>query len=106
MKRKHNTDIIYNDFEWSKEKAEENLKKHRIAFEEAATVFDDPFFIIFKDPEHSFREQRFIIIGLSDKLHYLFVCFAERENRTRIISARELTVKERKDYENKRQKFQ
>lgn len=105
MKRERNTDIIYNDFEWSKQKAAANLKKHKIAFEEATTVFDDPFFIIFKDPDHSFREQRFIIIGVSDKLRYLFVCFAVRENRTRIISARELTVKERKDYENKRQKF-
>jgi uncharacterized protein len=105
VKRERNTDIIYNDFEWSKEKAAENLKKHEIAFEEAVTVFDDAFFIIFKDPEHSVREQRFIIIGISDKLRHLFICFAERESRTRIISARELTFKERKDYENKRQKF-
>lgn len=105
MKRKQNTDVIFNDFEWNKEKAEENFKKHKITFEEAATIFDDPFFIIFNDPEHSFRERRFIIIGLSDKLHYLFVSFAERESRTRIISARELTANERNDYENKRQKF-
>ncbi len=105
MKRNHETDVIYNDFEWDKEKAEENFKKHTVTFEEAAAVFDDPFFIIFKDPEHSFRERRFIIIGMSDKLRYLFVSFAERESRTRIISARELTAKERKDYENKRQKF-
>lgn len=105
MKRKDNASIIYNDFDWDKEKAEANLKKHQVAFEEATTVFGDPFFIIFKDPDHSFRERRFIIIGVSDKLRYLFVCFAERENRNRIISAGELTAKERKDYENKGQKF-
>ncbi|HEX8735701.1 MAG TPA: BrnT family toxin [Pyrinomonadaceae bacterium] len=105
MKRKNNTDVIFNGFEWNKEKGNENFKKHKITFEEAATVFDDPFFIVFKDPQHSFREQRFIIIGLSDNLRYLFVSFAERASRARIISARELTAKERKDYENKRQKF-
>lgn len=105
MKRKDNTDVFFNGFEWNKEKADENFKKHKITFEEAATAFDDPFFIVFKDPAYSFREQRFIIIGLSDKLRYLFVSFTERESRTRIISARELTAKERKDYENKRQKF-
>jgi uncharacterized DUF497 family protein len=105
VKRKHDTDVIYNDFEWNRQKAEENFKKHKVTFEEAVTVFADPFFIIFKDPAHSFRERRFIIIGLSDKLRYLFVSFAERASRTRLISARELTAKERKDYENKRQKF-
>jgi uncharacterized protein len=105
VKRKDDTDVISNGFEWNKEKADENFKKHKITFEEAATVFDEPFFIVFKDPQHSSREQRFIIIGLSDRFRYLFVSFAERESRTRIISARELTAKERKDYENKRQKF-
>jgi len=105
VKRKHETDVIYNDFEWNEDKAEKNFRKHNVAFEEAATIFDDPFFIIFKDPAHSFRELRFIIIGMSDKLRPLFVSFVEQESRTRIISARELTAKERKDYENKRQPF-
>lgn len=105
MKRKHETDVIYNDFEWNEEKAEKNFKKHKVTFEEAAAIFDDPFFIIFKAPKHSFQEPRFIIIGMSDKLRPLFVSFVERDSRTRIISARELTAKERKDYENKRQPF-
>lgn len=95
------SDIIFKDFEWNGQKAEINLQNHRISFEEATTVFADQFFVIFKDSEHSEGEQRFIIIGVSDKLNYLFVSFTERNQRTRIISARELTSKERKDYEKR-----
>ena len=95
------SDIIFNNFEWNQQKSESNLQNHGISFEEASTVFADPFFIIFKDIEHSKDEQRFIIIGASDKLNYLFVSFTERDERTRIISARELTSKERKDYEKR-----
>lgn len=101
-KKVDNADIIYNEFEWNAEKSADNLKKHDVSFEEATTVFDDPFFLIFKDSDHSFDEQRFIIIGMSDGLRYLFVSFAERAERIRIISARELTTAERRSYEYKK----
>lgn len=105
MSDKNDADVISEGFEWSKAKAATNLKLHQISFEEAATVFDDPFFVIFNDPAHSFEERRFIIIGMSDKFRHLFVSFTQRGERSRIISSRKLTAKERKDYEFKKQKF-
>ncbi len=105
MKSKGNDNLIFNNFEWSKSKAAENLKKHQVSFEEAVTVFEDSFFIIFKDPDHSFQEQRFIIIGMSDKFRNLFVSFTERNERIRIISVRVLTLTERKEYEQRKPKF-
>lgn len=88
-------------FEWNPEKAESNLRKHRVDFEEAETVFGDPVAKIFDDEEHSFDEKREIIIGNSIQNRLLIVSFTERENDTaRIISARLATSKERRDYEN------
>ena len=104
MKLEKPADVVFGDFEWDAGKAEGNIKKHKVSFEEATSVFADPFLIIFNDPDHSFDEQRFIIIGMSEKFRYLFVSFAERE-RTRIISARELTAREKREYENKKPKF-
>jgi len=54
-------------FEWHEEKAKENLKKHNVSFEEAKTVFNDPFLMTFPDPEHSGSEQRYINVGISSK---------------------------------------
>ncbi len=65
-------------FEWDKEKAEANLKKHDISFEEAQSVFEDPFFIDFYDDEHSASEHRFLIIGESNK-ERLNYCFLRRK---------------------------
>ncbi len=88
-------------FEWNKEKAEINLKKHGVSFEEAETVFGDSLAKIFVDEVHSFEEKREIIVGHSIKNHLLIICFTEREMETiRIISARETTSKERRKYEN------
>jgi len=98
-------DIIYGNFEWDAVKAERNLARHKVSFEEATTVFDNPLFIIFKDPDHSLLEQRYIIIGESDQKRYLMVCFTERPPITRLISARELDPRERKTYEQKKQRF-
>lgn len=86
-------------FEWDKEKAEVNLKKHGVSFEEAITVWNDYFYIDLFDDEHSIEENRFIIIGESIETRLLIVSYTERENRIRIISAREMTPKERRDYE-------
>lgn len=87
-------------FEWDKKKAESNLKKHGVSFDEATTVFRDPLAAIFDDEEHSDSERREIIIGYSQRNRLLLVSFVERVvNVIRIISARLATKKERKDYE-------
>jgi uncharacterized DUF497 family protein len=86
-------------FEWDKEKAEKNLKKHDVSFEEASTVWDDYFYADLFDDNHSIEENRFLIFGESAQNRLLIVSYTERENCVRIISARELTPKERKDYE-------
>ena len=80
-------------------KAEDNLKKHGIAFEEALTVFGDPLARIFDDPDHSEDEQRELIIGHSARQRLLIVSFTTRGLRTRIIGARQVTARERTDDE-------
>lgn len=88
-------------FEWDNEKAESNLKKHGVSFEEAETVFGDFLARVFEDEEHSFEERRHGIVGHSMNSRLLIVSFTERENdMIRIISAREVTPKERRSYEN------
>ncbi|MBK7874156.1 MAG: BrnT family toxin [Planctomycetes bacterium] len=73
--------------------------KHGVAFEEARTVFHDPFALIFDDPAHSSWEQREILVGRSVHDRLLLVSFVEREGFIRIISARRVTWRERVDYE-------
>jgi uncharacterized DUF497 family protein len=85
-------------FEWDHDKAEQNLRKHKVSFDEAKTVFDDPLFVIFADPDRSLNENRFIIVGESDRKRLLVVSYTERPP-TRLISARKATRKERKKYE-------
>ena len=87
-------------FEWDPNKAESNLQKHGVSFDEAVTVFKDPLAFIFDDTAHSEQEHREIIIGMSTVRRMLLVCFVERvENTVRIISARPATRQEVKDYE-------
>lgn len=87
-------------FEWDPRKAAANLKKHRVSFDEAATVFKDPLGRIFYDEEHSAPERREIMIGHSILDRLVLVCFTERAEETvRIFSARLATKKEREDYE-------
>jgi uncharacterized DUF497 family protein len=86
--------------EWNPEKATGNLRKHKLSFDEASTVFDDPLARIFPDEDHSMNEVREIIIGHSVKNQLVMVSFTEREpDIVRIISARLATRKEIKDYE-------
>jgi uncharacterized protein len=85
-------------FEWDSAKAAINKDKHGVTFEESVTVFADPLARIFDDPAHSIGESREIIIGHSSKHRLLVVSFAER-NGVRIISAREATRLEQRDYE-------
>ncbi len=87
------------DFEWDPYKAESNLQKHGVSFAEAGTVFGDDLAITVPDPDHSNDEDRFITIGWSKRRRLLMVSYTDRGNRIRIISARELTNAERKDYE-------
>jgi len=87
------------EFEWDGNKAEANLSKHGISFDEAKTVFDDPLYIDFYDPDYSDEEDRYIIIGESQQRRLLIVSYTERDHKIRLISAREVTKKEREDYE-------
>ncbi|HEV2863361.1 MAG TPA: BrnT family toxin [Pyrinomonadaceae bacterium] len=87
------------NFEWAEEKGAANLKKHGVSYEEAATVFDDPLYVDFYDPDHSYDEHRYIIIGQSGRGRLLAVSYAERGNTLRLISSREATPAERKAYE-------
>jgi len=86
-------------FEWNPNKAKKNIVKHGISFDEAATVFSDPLSMTYDDPDHSYDENRYIIIGLSTFGKLLFVSHVETNDTIRIISARQLTRKERKQYE-------
>ena len=86
-------------FEWDPEKAAKNLRKHKVSFTEAATVFGDDLSITVDDPDHSEQEDRYITIGLSHQGRLLMVAHTERSDTIRIISARELTSTEREAYE-------
>jgi hypothetical protein len=86
-------------FTWDLVKAANNITKHGVSFEEAQTVFDDPFAVIFDDEAHSAQELREIIIGHSTRNRLLLVSFTERANTIRIISARRATHREERDYE-------
>ena len=86
-------------FEWDEPKNKANQRKHGISFEEASTVFNDPLSITFDDPDHSVRENRYIIIGFSNQNRCLFVSHTERNDQVRLISARIVTPKERRYYE-------
>ncbi|KOR28652.1 hypothetical protein TI04_10545 [Achromatium sp. WMS2] len=86
-------------FEWDKAKAAINLAKHGVSFDEAKTVFADPLQVDFYDKYHSETEHRYIIIGKSASDHLLLVSYTERDGAVRLISAREATRTERKNYE-------
>ncbi len=87
------------EFEWDKNKDEANLSKHEVPLDEAKTVFADPLYIDFYDPDHSDEEERYIVIGKSRQHRILIVSYTERDNKVRLISARKATRKEREDYE-------
>jgi hypothetical protein len=92
--------MIAISFIWDDKKAEENLKKHKISFDEAQTVFSDPNARMIFDPEHSGDENRFILLGISSGLRLLVVCHCYREDDMviRIISARKANKNEQKQY--------
>jgi len=87
------------NFEWDPKKAAKDLKKHKVSFKEAATVFGNPLSITYPDPDHSINEDRFITIGESKQGRLLMISHTERGDYLRIISARETTRQERQFYE-------
>ena len=87
------------NFEWQASKAEANVRKHGVSFEEAVAAFADPLARILDDPDHSADESREIIVGHSTRQRLLIVSFAERDGTIRIISARAATRRERHGYE-------
>jgi hypothetical protein len=88
--------VVEGDFEWDSAKARSNLARHRISFEEATTVFDDPRGI---DAPDVYDPDRFVLIGRSSVSRVLFVVHCQRADRIRIISARRATASQRKKYE-------
>lgn len=92
------------EFIWDTQKAKSNIRKHGVSFEEAIIVFNDPLFVIFRSHKHSLDENRYVIIGMSDQNRLLAVSFTEA-TEIRIISARELTTRERRNYEKQQKKL-
>jgi uncharacterized DUF497 family protein len=86
-------------YEWDPRKAKANIRRHAVAFEEAATIFLDPLAVTYPDPDHSGEELREITIGRSASHRVLFVSHTRRGERTRLISARKTTKRELKQYE-------
>jgi uncharacterized protein len=87
-------------FEWDQRKNRLNQRKHGISFEDAETVFSDENALLLEDPEHSDKEERFILLGLSAMLQTLVVChcYREKDEIIRIISARKANRSERNHY--------
>ncbi len=87
-------------FEWDEKKEKANIRKHGVSFDEARSVFYDENAMQFYDPDHSESEDRFIMLGMSYKLHTLVVChcFRENERTIRFISARKADNDEQKAY--------
>ena len=87
-------------FSWDDKKNSANQRQHGVSFEEAQSVFFDEYAIEFEDPDHSETEDRFLLLGLSQKLRVLVIChcFRKSESEIRIISARRATKKEQKVY--------
>jgi len=86
-------------FEWNENKSKRNLKKHGVDFEEAKTIFNDPFALTIDDPDHSVVEARYFDIGLSSKGRMLVVWYTERNDNIRIIGCRKAIRSERRMYE-------
>jgi uncharacterized protein len=86
-------------FTWDPTKATKNLKNHDVSFEEAQTVFDDPLYVDFFDPDHSEDEERYLVVGKSVEGRLLIVSYTERKDAIRIITARDVTRSEREAYE-------
>jgi uncharacterized DUF497 family protein len=88
------------EFEWDLRKAERNLAKHGVSFDEARTVFGDALAATVSDSLHSHSEPRFVTMGRSSQGRVLVVVHTDRADRIRLISARQASSRERKQYES------
>ncbi len=99
---RHNYNIIVESirFEWDENKNAINVRKHAITFAEASTAFEDPEALVIDDPDHSEQEERFVLLGFSNRANLLVVCHCYRASETviRIISARKATANESRQY--------
>jgi uncharacterized DUF497 family protein len=86
-------------FEWDSVKAAQNLRKHRVSFQEASSIFYDPLAVTGADPDHSEDEERLVTFGLSSAGRFLVVAHTQRAEAIRVISARIATQSERRIYE-------
>ncbi len=86
-------------FEWDEVKARENLKKHKVDFDEGKTIFNDPFLLTFPDIDNSDTEERYVNIGLSVRDRVLVLIHTERQGIIRVISCRKAKARERRHYE-------
>jgi uncharacterized DUF497 family protein len=86
-------------FEWDQDKARENELKHGVSFPEASEVLDDDHSSTVSDPDHAVGERRYLIFGMSKAGRHVVVSYTEREERIRLISARQMTSSERRAYE-------
>ena len=86
-------------FEWDEVKAKENLRKHKVPFDEGKTIFNDHFLLTYPDVDSSETEERYVNIGVSAKDRILVLIHTERQGKIRIISCRKATARERRDYE-------
>lgn len=87
------------EFEWDPQKAKANESKHNVTFYDASEVFEDYYSSTIRDPDHSQEEARYLIFGVTKSGKYLVVSYTDRNDRIRIISARHMTPRERKAYE-------
>jgi uncharacterized protein len=90
------------EFEWDPDKNRDNQSAHGVPFEEASTVFGDPFAVTINDPDHSLEEHRFLTTGYSNRQRLIIVAHTDRDDRLRLISARDVTAAERHVYEEER----
>ena len=88
------------EFEWDDAKSASNESKHGVTFADAVTLFGDPLAITVYDPDHSADEDRYVTMGLSITAKLLIVSHTDRGDQVRLISAREATRAERRDYED------
>jgi uncharacterized DUF497 family protein len=89
-------------FEWDEEKSKGNIRKHGVSFDEAKTVFNDPFAMTIADPDHSLQEDRYIDMGMSSRGRLLVVWYTERGQNIRIIGSRKASPTQRRQYEEER----
>jgi hypothetical protein len=96
----YSIDVGYIHFIWDEDKNRSNRLKHGVTFEEARTAFFDDKARVMDDPDHSGFEDRFVLLGMSNKLRLLLVChcYRESEEQIRIVSARKAIAPEARQY--------